>query len=47
MASALIRQPTELRNMGVMSQQMPFINFLFLNCRFSDKYTLHVHLAEH
>jgi len=25
-----------------MSQQMPFIYFLFLNCHFSNKYAFHV-----
>jgi len=31
--------------MGVMSLQMPFIYFLFLNYRFSNKYAFHVHVT--
>jgi len=31
--------------MGVVSQQMSCINFLFLNCHFSNKYAFHVHVT--
>jgi len=36
--------PAELPEMGIMSEN-PFINFLFLNCRFSNKHTLQIYLT--
>jgi len=40
---SFLRWPEELPKMGVISQQMSFIHFLFLNYRFSNKYAFHVH----